>query len=331
MTQRAGNCQKQTIGRGQRRGQPAGRHQARHHIGQAADGRRGQHDDVAADGEFVELQNAVPVDVHGRQQVRIDLVPGGDPFGQLAERRSHHQRENLVLDQHRQGRRRDVKQHNEKQRPGHRLPGLPDVGHGVVADENVRQGRRADHQAKDQRQKVESRHIKLVARPRISLGVTGELLCVRRHAVERPGLGIRHGLGLRPGDARGLGIARQAGQGAVGGINFGDRRIRKLQRSQVPDGPRPIGRQRSRRVLQFGGEIRGSLAEDLLHLQLFGVLAKFLFADADLLQLIAVDHLRHRNTRLLDRQPHHGQQVSHDDDQVLGHLRPGHGPHATQK
>eukprot|EP01136_Pigoraptor_vietnamica_P030245 Opistho-1_new@89256 len=51
----------------------------------------------------------------------------------------------------------------------------------------------------------------------------------------------------------------------------------------------------------------------------------------DLLQLGAVDDLRHRHARLLHRQPHHRDQVGNDQDDVLCHLRPGDGAHAAEE
>ena len=64
MTQRIGDRQQQAVSSGQRGSQTTGSHQARHHVRQAANGGRGQHNDVTADGHLVELQNAVLVDVH---------------------------------------------------------------------------------------------------------------------------------------------------------------------------------------------------------------------------------------------------------------------------
>jgi hypothetical protein len=59
VAERVGDGQQQAVGGGQRRGQAAGGHHARDHVGQAADFRRRQHDDVAADRHLVELQDAV--------------------------------------------------------------------------------------------------------------------------------------------------------------------------------------------------------------------------------------------------------------------------------
>ena len=123
--QRVGDRQQQAVGGGQRRRQAAGRHQARDHVRQARDLRRGQHDDVAADRDLGELHDAVLVDVDDRQQRRIDLLPRGHPLRQLRELGADHERVDVVLHQHRQRRRREVQQEDEEQRPEHRLARLP--------------------------------------------------------------------------------------------------------------------------------------------------------------------------------------------------------------
>ena len=119
----------------------------------------------------------------------------------------------------------------------------------------MRQSRRADHQAKDQGQEIEPRHIELFARPFVALRVTGKLLRMRRHAVERSGLGVRRRLGLGPGQARSLRITGQIGQGAVGSVDFCHRCFCELQRCHVSGGSRPISRQRGGRILQFSSEV----------------------------------------------------------------------------
>ena len=64
-----------------------------------------------------------------------------------------------------------------------------------------------------------------MARMLIARRVTGKLLCMRRHAIERPGLGIGLGFGLCPEGARRLQVTGQIGQGPVGCINVEHRRI----------------------------------------------------------------------------------------------------------
>jgi hypothetical protein len=73
VAERVGNRQQQAVSGGQRRSQAAGRHHARHHIRQATDFGRGQHDDVAADLQLTELQDfPSPLIRSTRQQARVD-------------------------------------------------------------------------------------------------------------------------------------------------------------------------------------------------------------------------------------------------------------------
>ncbi|MNS92684.1 hypothetical protein D3C72_1268270 [compost metagenome] len=74
-----------------------------------------------------------------------------------------------------------------------------------------------------------------------------------------------------------------------------------------------------------------ALAEDGAHFVFFRVRFQHVFAHAQLRQHLAVSDLRHGIVRMLDRQPHGGNQKGDEDDDVLRHLRPGDGAHAAQK
>ncbi len=155
--QRVGDGQQQAVRGRQRRGQTAGRHQARDHVRQARDLRRRQHHDVAADRDLGQLHDAVLVDVGDRQQRRIDPLPRRHPRRQLGELRADQQRVDVELHQHRQRRRGEIEQEDEEQRPGHRLPRFLHRRRGVVAHQDVRQRGRAHHQAEHQREEVLAR------------------------------------------------------------------------------------------------------------------------------------------------------------------------------
>ena len=107
VAQRIGHGQQQPVGGRQRRGQRAGGHQTRDHERQARDLGRGQHDHVAAQAEFVELQQAVGIDVLELDQAGVDPAPGRDPGRQLIDRGADQLIQDLVLDQHGQRRRRE--------------------------------------------------------------------------------------------------------------------------------------------------------------------------------------------------------------------------------
>ena len=126
--QRIADGQQQAVGRRQRRGQPACGDERRHHVRQAADLGRGQHDDVRAQAQLAELQEAVAVDVAHRDQRRVDPGPLGDPGRQRVEAAAHQVLHHLELHQHGQRGHAQVQQRDEEQRPGHRFARLRHAG-----------------------------------------------------------------------------------------------------------------------------------------------------------------------------------------------------------
>ena len=86
MRERIRDRQQQAVGGRKRRRQSAGCDQAGDHVRQARDFRRGKDDDVLAERDFRQLNDAVLVDVGDAHQSRIDLGPGPDPRRQVGER-----------------------------------------------------------------------------------------------------------------------------------------------------------------------------------------------------------------------------------------------------
>ena len=331
MAERVGNGQQQAIGSGQRGSQPACGHQPGNHIRQARNFGGGQHDDVATDAHFIELQDAIHVDIGDGQQTRIHLVPRSDPGRQGIERGAHQHIEHLKLDQHSQRWCREIEQHNEKQRPRHRLPGLAHIGGGVVTGQHMGQRSRAHHQAKQQSKKIAAGHIEFGLLFRGAIRVSAVLLCLGRHAVERLLLGLQLMQSLLPLPHRHLRVTGQPGQPffscnllglrGFGGPEQGD--LGFSFRSLHGEGPHGVGQH----VMQMVGLILKNLAHSLL----VGVVGEADLLRRDFFKLHAIHNLRQRNARLLHAEPDHWQQVGHDDDDVLGHLCPGHSPHAAQK
>jgi hypothetical protein len=96
-------------------------------------------------------------------------------------------------------------------------------------------------------------------------------------------------------------------------------------------GDRVLGGQRRRHVVQLVPQGLGAGTEGRDDLVLAGVGHQLPLQLGDLLQLLAVDQLRHRHAGLLHRQPGHRHQVGDDQHNVLRHLRPGDGAHAAEK
>jgi len=67
VSERVGDGEQQPVGRGERGGQTARRHQARYDIRQSGDLGSGKDDDVLADGDLGKLHDAVVVQVRYRQ------------------------------------------------------------------------------------------------------------------------------------------------------------------------------------------------------------------------------------------------------------------------
>ena len=331
MAERACDGKQQSVGGRQRRGKPPCSHQRRNDIGQTADFRHRQHNDVTADRQLVELQDVVAIHVHHRQQVGIDLAPRRHPLRQLVERRTHQHVEDLVLDQHGQRWRRDVQQEDEKQRPRDRFARLLDARRRVVAHEDVRQRSRPQHEADDQCQEITARVVVFGLLGSVSIGIAGKLLGVAGHPVQRLGLGIGNRPGGGPAPAGGGLILGQSIQRLFCRHDIGVRRMGGFQIGGLPGGFGFVNGQRRTRVLQLLGQFHRTPAKDLANLDLGRIVHQPLLHGRHLLQLEAIDGLGYGRAHLLHGQPHHRDQIGHDQDDVLRDLRPGHRPHAAEK
>ncbi len=323
--------EQQPVGGGEGRRQPARGHQPGDHVGQPAQLRRGQHDEVGAEPDLAELHDAVAIDVLHGQQGRIDPRPLPDPARKRVEAAAHEVLHDLELDQHREGRCAQVEQRDEEQRPRDRSARGRGRRHGVVAREQVRQAGGADHEAEHQCQEVAARYLVGLALRGRAFRVARIGQAVRRQAAERAGTlpGLAHL--ARPEFARGLGVARQQGQFAAGSHHEGDVGMRVAQ---------PVHALARRFALPL--QCRGHIAQPLLqfmraalvrgdHLALGGRLQQLRLQRGDLADLPAIDRGRERVAQLLVRQPRHGDQEGQQDDHVLCHLRPGDGAHAAQE
>ena len=331
MRQRVGNRQQQAVGRRQRRRQAACSHHAGDHIGQAADFGSGQHDDVTANLHLTQLQQAVLVDIDQRQQRRINRGPLRDPGWQLVKWRSHQHREDLVLDENGQRGCREVQQENEEQGPGDRAARLLDRWRGVVTHQDVRQCSRADHQAKHQCHEVAARDVEGFLGFGVAIGVASVLGGMAWHAAKRFGTGFVVSFALGPGLLGTLFVLGQGGQGFLGGGNLGHRAIGSFQVGQLLGGGFGVGGHGGLDVLELFAKPIGPGLEGGNHFLLLGIVDQHFFLGTDLLKLVTVHQLGNWHTGLLDRQPDHRDQVGHDQDDVLGHLGPGDGAHATEE
>ena len=160
---------------------------------------------------LAELEDAVLVDVgHATATTGSTRCPVGNiQAGNLVERCSHQHVEHLVLDQHRQGRGREVEQEDEEQAPGHRLTRFLHRRRRVVAHQDVRQRGSAHHQAEHQGQEVAPRRCRKV--------VLGLLVAVR---IAREELRMRTGMPAS-GRARSSSAEALALVQAVLGVGFG--------------------------------------------------------------------------------------------------------------
>ncbi len=187
VAERVGECEQQPVRGGERRGEPAGRHQPRDHIRQSRDLRGGEHDHVRMDAELVELEDAVvvevvhadPGDAVGRHQ-----LPALQPARQFRDRLADHVLIDLQLGEGRIGRRGEVQQEDEEQRPRHRVPRLAHARRGEVAHQDVRQRGGAHHQAEDQREEVDRAvQVELLVWSGEGLGVRQHHLAGRPHGL----------------------------------------------------------------------------------------------------------------------------------------------------
>ena len=84
------------------------------------------------------------------------------------------------------------------------------------------------------------------------------------------------------------------------------------------------------RILQCSVGGVSPVLENLADFQFLRIRVDFLFQFADFLQRHAIGDLRYRDAGVFDSQPDHGGHVGDDQDDVLGHLGPGHRFHAAQ-
>ena len=115
MAQTTGNGEQQTIGGGQRRCQRTSGGQTGDNVRQTANFGSSQYDDVAVEREFVELQDAVLVDVFYTQQAAVHFAPVAYPSRQLVKGSANQVVKYLKFNQYRQCRRSEVQQGNEQQ------------------------------------------------------------------------------------------------------------------------------------------------------------------------------------------------------------------------
>ena len=180
--------------------------------------------------------------------------------GKLVERRAHQHVEHLVLDQHRQGRRREVQQEDEEQAPGHRLARLLHRRRGVVAHQDVRQRGRADHQAEHQRQEVAPRHVEgLLAPSRRRSGRRRTSARARGMPASGSARAALAALAAVQAFLASSAVLRQRGQRLLGGLHVGGRAVGGLQVVELLLRGGLVGRQRGGHVLQLGVEAVGAL------------------------------------------------------------------------
>ncbi len=167
--QRVGDGQQQAVGGRERGGKTAGGDQARDHIRKARDLRCGEHDHVRIDREVLQPQHArmardrltgVDDRLRACRVLAADLdqpklAPGEHPRPDVGEVPADDVGVHLELRERRIGRRREVEQEDEEQRPCHRLTRLTHRRGGEVAHQDVRQRRRADHHAEDDAEEVQ--------------------------------------------------------------------------------------------------------------------------------------------------------------------------------
>ena len=170
VAERVGDGEQQPVGGGERRRKTAGGDQARDHVRQARDLRRGEHDHVGIDDEVLEPHDA---GMTGNRLARVDdglqaarhscrrswISPSSPQVNSQGRMRVEVSADDVGVDlelrERRIGRRREVEQEDEQQRPSHRLPRLTHRRGGEVAHQDVRQRRRADHHAEDDAEEVQ--------------------------------------------------------------------------------------------------------------------------------------------------------------------------------
>ena len=169
MGQGVGDGQQQAVGGRERGRQTARGDQTSDHIRQARDLRRGEHDDVRIDHEVLQPHDAGMAGnrlTRGHDRIDVgsvlaadldqaEFAPGENPGFEIADVRPDDVGVHLQLRERRIGRRREVQQEDEQQRPSHRLTGFTHRRGGEVTHQNVRQRSRAHHHAEADREEVE--------------------------------------------------------------------------------------------------------------------------------------------------------------------------------
>ena len=167
--QRVGDGEQQPVSGGQRGGETAGGDQARDHIRKSRDLRGGEHDHVRVDHEVLQSDdtgmtgNRLAGRDDGIDAGRVlaadldqpEFTPVEDPWTNGRQIPPDDVGVNFQLRERRVGRRREVQQEDEQQRPCHRLACLTHRRGGEVTHQDVRQRSRADHHAHDDREEVQ--------------------------------------------------------------------------------------------------------------------------------------------------------------------------------
>ena len=167
--QRVGDGEQQPVSGGQRGGETAGGDQARDHVGKSRDLRGGEHDHVGVDHEVLQPDDpGMTGDRLARRDDGIDaarvlaadldqpeFTPVEQPGANGRQIPSDDVGVDFQLRERRVGRRREVQQEDEQQRPRHRLTRLTHRRGGEIAHQDVRQRSGADHHAHDDREEVE--------------------------------------------------------------------------------------------------------------------------------------------------------------------------------
>ena len=110
----------------------------------------------AGRGDRRGVDGRLAADLHQRVVGRRPAHHPARLLGDVVRRQAgSHQVEHRPLGERRIGRRREVEDEDEEQRPGHRNARLAHRRRGEVAHQDVRQRSRADHQAEDEQEEVE--------------------------------------------------------------------------------------------------------------------------------------------------------------------------------
>ncbi len=263
--------------------QPSSSYQARDEIRQAGDFGRSKYYDIGIDAQLGQLQDAIVVDVFDPDQA--ELAPRRDPFWQFDNRRADKVVIDLPLGEDRVGRRRQVEQQDEKQRPEHGAARGGHTGRGVVTRQHLRQTRIADHQYENQRDEVIARIVAALLRAR------GKCLRVRYGRLR-----ALHDIAVfaAPLLAR---ASRIGGQGMQLALDTGDLpcgRIGILQGFQLRGQTGALGLQRHWQSGNTLPQVLCAEEQDAPHLLLRWRCGERFFLYAQALQHASVRQLRHR-------------------------------------